>query len=52
MLNKIDIADAVGVDPNVILNDYKKLTGNRKVMIETSTRKGIGLDEIIKEMGL
>lgn len=52
VLNKIDIADAVGVDPNVILNDYKKLTGNRKVMIETSTRKGIGLDEIIKEMGL
>ena len=52
VLNKIDIADAVGVDPNVILNDYKKLTGNRKVMIETSTRKGIGLDEIIEEMGL
>jgi hydrogenase nickel incorporation protein HypB len=52
VLNKIDIADAVGVDPNIILNDYKKLTGNRKVMIETSARKDIGLAEIIEEMGL
>jgi hydrogenase nickel incorporation protein HypB len=52
VLNKIDIADAVGVDPNIILDDYKKLTGNRKVMIETSARKEIGLAEIIEEMGL
>ena len=52
VLNKVDIADAVGVDPEVLLKDYRKLTGDRKVMIKTSARKEIGLDEVIEEMGL
>ena len=52
IVNKIDIADAVGVDPNVLINDYKKLTGGRKVMIEASARKEIGLETIIEELGL
>ena len=52
VLNKIDIADAVGVDPNVLINDYKKLTGGRKIMIEASARKEIGLEAVIEELGL
>ena len=52
ILNKVDIADAVGVDPNILLNDYKKLTGGRKTMIETSARQGTGLDAVIEELGL
>lgn len=52
ILNKVDIADAVGVDPNILLNDYKKLTGGRKTMIETSARQDTGLDAVIEELGL
>mgnify|MGYP003293320375 CR=1 FL=1 len=52
VLNKIDIADAVEVDPSVITGDYEKLTGGRKEMVLCSTKKEIGLDEIISIMGL
>jgi hydrogenase nickel incorporation protein HypB len=52
ILNKIDIADAVDVDPNVILNDYKKLTGGNKTMIKASVKKDIGIDEIIEFLDL
>ena len=52
VLNKVDIADAVDVDPQVIIGDYKKLTGGRKDMVLCSAKKGIGLDEIISCLGL
>ena len=52
ILNKIDIADAVDVDPEVIMKDYEKLTGGNKKMIKTSVKKDIGLDEVIKELDL
>ena len=52
ILNKMDIADAVGVVPEVILNDYKKLTGNLKTMYRCSTRTEEGLDEIMSALGL
>ena len=52
ILNKMDIADAVGVDPDVILRDYKKLTGGRKEMIPCSVRTGEGLDRVIEALGL
>ncbi len=52
ILNKIDIADAVSVDPKIILKDYEKLTGGHKKMFETSVKKDAGLNEIIEAMGL
>ena len=52
VLNKVDIADAVDVDPQVIVGDYKRLTGGRKDMVLCSAKKGIGLDEIISCLGL
>ena len=52
VLNKVDIADAVDVDPQVIVNDYQKLTGGRKEIVLCSTKKEIGLDEIISCLGL
>ena len=52
ILNKIDIADAVDVDPEVIMKDYEKLTGGNQKMIKTSVKKDIGLDEVIKELDL
>ncbi len=51
ILNKMDIADAVGVDPAVIISDYNKLTGGLKNMYTCSARKGDGIDEIIKAFG-
>ena len=52
ILNKVDIADAVDVDPEVIVKDYEKLTGGKKRMIKASVKKGIGIDEILKELDL
>ncbi|MDR1690944.1 MAG: hydrogenase nickel incorporation protein HypB [Candidatus Methanoplasma sp.] len=52
VLNKIDIADAVGVDPEVIIGDYRKLTGGLKNMYTCSTRTEEGMDEIIAMLGL
>jgi len=51
ILNKMDIADAVGVDPSVVVSDYSKLTGGLKSMYTCSARKGDGIDEIIKAFG-
>lgn len=52
ILNKIDIAEHVGVDANVIKKDYERLTGGTKTMYECSVRTGAGIDEIIKALGL
>jgi hydrogenase nickel incorporation protein HypB len=52
VLNKIDIADAVDVDPEIIAGDYKKLTGGLKTMYMCSVRTEEGLDEIISVLGL
>ena len=52
ILNKIDIADAVGVDPEVIVKDYDKLTGGNKKIFKTSVKKDVGIDEILKELDL
>ena len=52
ILNKIDIADAVDVNPEVILRDYEKLTGGNKKMFKISVKKEIGIDEIIAALNL
>lgn len=51
IINKMDIADAVGVDPNVVIGDYHKLTGGLKTMYTCSARKGDGVDAIIDALG-
>jgi len=52
ILNKIDIADAVDVDPEVIVRDYEKLTGGNKKMLKISVKKEIGIDEVIAALNL
>ncbi|MDR1954824.1 MAG: hydrogenase nickel incorporation protein HypB [Candidatus Methanoplasma sp.] len=52
VLNKMDISDAVGVDPDVILGDYRKLTGGLKTMYTCSVKTEKGIDEIISVLGL
>ena len=46
IINKIDIADAVGADVNKMENDAKNLNPDAKV-ITTSLKEGKGLDEVI-----
>lgn len=47
VLNKMDIADAVGVNPEIIAEDYKKLMGGLKEIYRCSVRTGQGVDEIL-----
>ena len=52
ILNKMDIADAVDVDPEVIAQDYNKLTGGLKNIYKCSVKKDQGLDEILAALKL
>lgn len=51
VLNKVDISDAVGVDPGVIIDDYNKLTGGHKPIFTAAAKKGVGVDEILSFFG-
>ena len=46
VINKVDLADAVGADADKMVADAQKLNTNVKV-IKSSLKKGCGLDEII-----
>ncbi len=52
ILNKVDIAYAVEVDPEVIAKDYNKLTGGIKNIYQCSVKNDEGLDEIIAALKL
>ena len=52
ILNKVDIADAVDVDPDVIARDYNKLTGGIKNIYKCSVKREQGLDEILAALKL
>ena len=47
VINKVDLADAVGADADKMVADAQKLNPNIKV-IKSSLKEGNGLDEIIK----
>ena len=47
IINKVDLADAVGADANKMVNDAKELNPYIKV-IKSSLKTGEGLDEIIQ----
>lgn len=46
VINKVDLADAVGADADKMVADAKRLNPNVKV-IKSSLKQGCGLDEII-----
>ena len=47
IINKVDLADAVGADADKMVNDAKELNPYIKV-IKSSLKTGEGLDEIIQ----
>lgn len=46
VINKVDLAEAVGADADKMVSDAQKLNPNVKV-IKSSLKEGLGLDEII-----
>jgi hydrogenase nickel incorporation protein HypB len=49
VINKVDIAEAVGADQDKMVSDVKELNPDVKV-IKSSLKTGQGLDEIIKSI--
>ena len=49
IINKVDIANAVGADADKMVSDAKKINPDVKV-IKTSLKEGLGLDEIISDI--
>lgn len=52
VINKMDIAEAVGSDPSIVIEDYAKLTGGLKKMLPCAAKKGEGVEEIMKALEL
>lgn len=52
ILNKMDISEAVDVDPDIILDDYNRLTGGLKDMYPCSVKTEEGIDEILAALKL
>jgi len=50
VLNKIDLADAVGVDPERIMADYARINPHGK-SVRTDARHDIGVDELLETLG-
>ena len=50
-INKIDLADAVGVDPQRIVDDYAHVNPHGECVM-TDARHGVGIDELIDALGI
>jgi len=50
VLNKIDLAEAVGVDPQRVLLDYSRINPHGKAVL-TDARHEIGIDELLETLG-
>ncbi|MCD6522664.1 MAG: hydrogenase nickel incorporation protein HypB [Candidatus Diapherotrites archaeon] len=51
VVNKIDLADAMGVDLKRIEEDFRKIKPNG-ILIETSVKTGEGIEKLMDAMGL
>ncbi|MGP3667511.1 MAG: hydrogenase nickel incorporation protein HypB [Candidatus Bathyarchaeota archaeon] len=51
VVNKVDLAEIMGVNVKKVVKDAKSINPNVKV-IETSCKTGLGIDEVIKCLGL
>jgi len=50
VLNKIDLADAVGVNPERVMSDYTRINPHGKAVL-TDARHEIGIDELLRTLG-
>jgi hydrogenase nickel incorporation protein HypB len=51
VINKIDLAQAMGVDPSKLESDAKKVKPELQI-VKASLRDGKGVDEVIKALDL
>jgi hydrogenase nickel incorporation protein HypB len=51
VLNKIDLAKVIEVDPEIILNDLKKIKPGAKVFL-TDAKHDKGIEELMSELGI
>jgi hydrogenase nickel incorporation protein HypB len=50
-VNKVDLASFVGVDPTVLVADYRKLNAHGKAVL-TDAKSGRGVDDLLAALGL
>ncbi len=50
-INKIDLADAVGVDPQVLVSDYKKVNPHGRAIL-TDAKHNRGIDKLIRALSI
>ena len=50
-VNKVDLAEAMGVKPEKLMEDIAKLNPRAKA-VPTSFKTGLGVDEVIKQLGI
>ena len=50
-INKIDLTDAVGVDPQVLVSDYKKVNPHGRAIL-TDAKHNRGIDELIRALSI
>ena len=50
-INKVDLADAMGVSPTKLMADVAKLNP-KSVAVGTSCRNGVGVEKVIEALGL
>ncbi|MFC2079012.1 hydrogenase nickel incorporation protein HypB [Candidatus Bipolaricaulota bacterium] len=51
VLNKVDLADAVGVSPDRIVSDYARINPHGKAVL-TDARHELGIDNLLEALGL
>lgn len=51
VVNKADLAELVGVDPEGIMDDYRKINPHGAILL-TAARRGEGISALIEEMEL
>jgi hydrogenase nickel incorporation protein HypB len=50
-VNKVDLASFVGVDPTVLVADYRRLNAHGRAVL-TDAKSGRGVDELLAALGL
>ena len=51
VINKVDLAGAVDVDPQVLVNDARRVNGKAPILL-TDAKHGKGMDELERALGL
>ena len=51
VLNKTDLSDAVGVDPQRVVDDYRRINPHGRIVL-TDARHDVGIDKLLDALGI